>query len=170
MTDELGDLVAAADGAMVVVTAHDPVGDERDGCLVGFHAQCSIDPPRYAVWLSVTNRTHRVARSSSHLTVHFLAATDHALAARFGGVTGDDLPNAGDSKLEQVDWVEGPGGVPVLQAVAHRFVGRIVAFDDEPEGDHSCVVLEPVEVVAPDRAEPPLRLSQASDIEAGHEA
>ena len=31
---------------MVVVTTAQ--GDERAGCLVGFHAQSSIEPPRYA--------------------------------------------------------------------------------------------------------------------------
>jgi len=35
--------------AYVVTTA---AGAERDGCLVGFASQCSIDPPRFVVWLS----------------------------------------------------------------------------------------------------------------------
>ena len=43
-------IVAGLDAAMVVVTV--AVGDERDGCLVGFHSQSSIDPRRYVVWLS----------------------------------------------------------------------------------------------------------------------
>lgn len=171
MTDELGELVAAADGAMVVVTAHDADRGERDGCLVGFHSQCSIDPPRYAVWLSVANRTYRVARRSSHLAVHFLGRDDHDLAAWFGGVTGDDLPEGGDGKLARVDWVPGPGGVPVLEQVAHRFVGRIVRVDDDPDdGDHACFVLDPVSVGAPERVAPPLRLAQTTDIDAGHDA
>lgn len=169
MTDELGDLVAAADGAMVVVTAHDPERGERDGCLVGFHSQCSIEPPRYAVWLSTANRTHRLARSSSHLAVHFLAASDRGMAEAFGGVTGDDLPDGGDGKLAEVSWEAGPGGVPVLTDVVHRFVGRIVQVD-ESGGDHVCVVLEPVEVQAPDRTAPALRLSGTVDIDAGHPA
>lgn len=169
MSDDLGDLVSAADGAMVVVTAVDADGGERDGCLVGFHSQCSIDPPRYAVWLSTANRTFRVARSSTHLAVHFLAETDHDLAAWFGGVTGDDLPEGGDGKLATLAWTAGPGGVPVLGGVVHRLVGRVVQFE-ESAGDHACVVLEPVEVAAPPRSAPPLRLSAALDIDAGHPA
>ena len=58
-------LVAVLDAAVVVVTAAD--GDDRDGCLVGFHSQCSIDPPRYAVWLSRANRTFDLAQRTDLL-------------------------------------------------------------------------------------------------------
>ena len=40
---------------MFIVTAR--FGEERLGCLVGFATQASIDPPRFAVCLSHTNRT-----------------------------------------------------------------------------------------------------------------
>jgi flavin reductase (DIM6/NTAB) family NADH-FMN oxidoreductase RutF len=169
MTADLAAVVAAADGAMVVVTACATDTGERDGCLVGFHVQCSIDPPRYAVWLSVRNRTHAVARRASHLGVHFLAESDHDLAALFGGITADELPDGGEGKLARVPWSEGPGGVPVLEGVTHRFVGRIVSFE-EREGDHALVEVEPVEAVAPARAERAFRLADASDIDAGHSA
>ncbi|MCT1909143.1 hypothetical protein ACH0CV_13930 [Brachybacterium paraconglomeratum] len=45
-------LMAATDPAMVVVTT--AAGGERAGCLVGFHAQSSISPERYCLWLSTT--------------------------------------------------------------------------------------------------------------------
>jgi flavin reductase (DIM6/NTAB) family NADH-FMN oxidoreductase RutF len=169
MSAELGDLVAEADGAMVVVTTRSASSGERDGCLVGFHSQSSIDPPRYAVWLSTANRTRRLAADATHLAVHFLATADHELAEWFGGVTGDDLADDGDGKLAPVAWTEGPGGVPVLDAVAHRFVGRIVGRP-ETTGDHACFELEPVTTDAPERADGPYRLSDASDIDAGHPA
>ena len=53
------EVVASANGAMVVVTA--AVGEDRAGCLVGFHNQTSIEPRRYTVWLSKANHTYRVA-------------------------------------------------------------------------------------------------------------
>ena len=43
MSEAFDDLIAAMDGAMVVVTT--AAGDDVGGCLVGFHAQCSIEPP-----------------------------------------------------------------------------------------------------------------------------
>ncbi|GAA2770776.1 hypothetical protein GCM10019017_11360 [Streptomyces showdoensis] len=58
------------DSPMYVVTAASPGG--RGGCLVGFASQCSIDPPRFVVWLSTANHTYRVARAAEHLTVHLL--------------------------------------------------------------------------------------------------
>src|SRR3546814_18299938 len=87
------EIVAAMDTAMVVVTVAD--GDERDGCLVGFHSQCSIEPPRYVVWLSRANRTFEMASRATHLAVHPLAADTHPLDAHCGGETGDE-----DSKEE----------------------------------------------------------------------
>ena len=59
------------DPLIVVTTASD---DERAGCLVGFHTQCSIEPLRYAIWLSKANVTYRVGLFASHLAVHFLIA------------------------------------------------------------------------------------------------
>ena len=44
------DVMASLDPPMAVVTAAS--GGERAGCLVGFHAQCSIDPPRFLVDVS----------------------------------------------------------------------------------------------------------------------
>ncbi|HEU4840852.1 MAG TPA: flavin reductase, partial [Ilumatobacteraceae bacterium] len=88
MADPFSSLSTSVDPAMVVVTvAHD---GRRAGCLVGFHSQCSIEPLRYAVWLSKANHTYRVALLADWLGVHFLTADDHDLAERFGGATGDD--------------------------------------------------------------------------------
>ena len=47
------DLIAQLDYPMIVVTTAS--AGERAGCLVGFHTQSSIDPERFAVWLSKAN-------------------------------------------------------------------------------------------------------------------
>lgn len=161
MTSSFAALTAAMDPAMLVVTV--AVGDERDGCLVGFHSQCSIDPPRYAVWLSIANRTHELACRATHLGVHLLGADDHALAERFGGQTGDEV-----DKLRGIRWTAGPASVPLLAACPNRFVGRIVQRS-EAGGDHVAYELDPIEVAV---ADPPLplRLRAASDITPGHDA
>jgi len=155
------DLVATMDSAMVVVTA--AVADERDGCLVGFHSQASIEPPAYVVWLSTANRTTGLAQRAEHLAVHVLADDQRDLAELFGGETGDDT-----DKLALVSWTAGVGGAPVLTACPNRFVGAVVERLDAG-GDHLCVVLRPVDaslgtVVAP------LRLGRVVDIDPGHPA
>ncbi len=163
VTEGLGaahdELVARLDAAMVVVTAAE--GDERDGCLVGFHSQVGLDPRRYAVWLSVANRTYRIAQRATHLAVHVLGSDQHELAEHFGGLTGDDV-----DKLADLHWSPGPGGVPLLADLPARLVGRIVVAVDV-EADHVGFVLDPVDVVVAGGGDP-LRLTQAADISAGH--
>jgi flavin reductase (DIM6/NTAB) family NADH-FMN oxidoreductase RutF len=155
-------LVEAMDAAMVVVTT--AAEGERNGCLVGFHSQCSIEPRRHAVWLSVANRTAELARSATHLAVHLLTTEDHDLAEHFGGQSGDDI-----DKLAGVAWTEGPGGVPVLDRLPNRFVGRIVQVIPDLD-DHRLYVLDPVDAAAAEPPGPLLRLTGASDIDPGHEA
>jgi len=154
-------LVAQLDTAMVVVTA--TAEGEADGCLVGFHSQCSIEPRRYAVWLSTKNRTYRIARSAGVLGVHALAADQHDVAEHFGGATGDEV-----DKLAGVAWTAGPDGVPMLDVLADRFVGRVVQRV-AVGGDHELFVVELIDArVGASLA--PLRLSQATDITPGHPA
>ena len=73
MRKDFDEMVADADPSMVIVTT--VVGDERSGCLVGFHSQCSIDPPRYAVWISKANHTHGVAERADTFAVHLVPET-----------------------------------------------------------------------------------------------
>jgi flavin reductase (DIM6/NTAB) family NADH-FMN oxidoreductase RutF len=161
-------LIASLDPAMAVVTTAS--GGERAGCLVGFHAQCSITPHRYVVWLSKANHTFRVALHARHFAVHFLAedsadedGADEGLPRLFGTVSGDTT-----DKFARVAWSPGPGGVPVLRDCPNRFTARRVALLDEGS-DHVCLVLEPTEVVAA-RPFRPLRLSQVAHLQPGHEA
>ncbi|WP_209445619.1 flavin reductase family protein [Streptomyces roseochromogenus] len=143
---------------MCVVTA--AADGERAGCLVGFASQCSIRPPRFAVWLSKVNRTYRVARAAQHLAVHLLTLDQRDLAELFGGETGDET-----DKFARVDWREEYGGAVVLRDAAAWFVGTVIERADG--GDHVGYVLEPVRW-GEGRGGPLLRLSDAATIDAGH--
>lgn len=163
------------DAPLVVVTAAD--GDERAGCVVGFHTQCSLDPLRYALWLSKANRTYRVALRSEYLGVHLLAAADRQLGMWFGGHSGDDVDT-----FSGVDVDPGPGGLPLLRQARARFAGRRVSLFDDG-GDHACFIVEVGPGPGPDSAPAPgpegattagsdaelLRVSDLSNIEPGHE-
>lgn len=157
---EFGAFVEGLDYPMFVVTAYD--GAEADGCLVGFATQTSIDPPRFLVCLSRANRTFRVAQGSEFLAVHVVGRDEHGMAERFGAETGDEV-----DKLAGIGWQAGPGGVPLLDDLPHRLVGRV--NERLPLGDHVGHLLEPVAVHGGD-AERPLMLHDTADIEAGHPA
>ena len=159
MSDAFADIVGSLDPALVVVST--AVDGERAGCLVGFHAQSSIDPARYCVWLSKANHTYRVAQRSTHLAVHLLGATDTRLAKRFGTLTGDDV-----DKFAGLDVTNGDGGVPLLAACPRRLVLRRIALLDEG-GDHVCIS-GAIVAVHGDADFQPLRLSSAAGWEAGH--
>ena len=124
------------DYPMMVVTAATP--HERSGCLVGFGTQCSIHPPRFAVWISRKNHTLPVARASGVLAVHFLSVDDRPLAELFGSETGDQV-----DKFAGCRWHEGPSGVPVLDDCARWFTGEVV--DQMVTDDHVGFVLAPLE-------------------------
>jgi flavin reductase (DIM6/NTAB) family NADH-FMN oxidoreductase RutF len=159
VTQPFATIMSALDPPMAVVTAATPA--ERAGCLVGFHAQSSIHPNRYVVWLSKANHTCRVGLRATHLGVHFLGRGDREVAEAFGTRSGDD----GD-KFAGWDFDIGEGLAPVLRDCVNGFVGRRVALLDEG-GDHVCVVLEPVCVWATDGFRP-LRLADVEDLEPGH--
>ncbi len=160
MTDPFAELVALTDTSLAIVTTAS--NGQRAGCVVGFHTQCSITPPRYAVWLSKANLTYRVSLFATHIAVHLLGRQDHDLAEIFGGKSGDDV-----DKFALCEWSPGPAGVPLLTRCPNRVVlERATAWDDG--SDHVCFVGIPVESHCPDGLVP-LRLSGVH-IEAGHEA
>jgi len=151
-------IVAGLDTPMYVVTT--AAGDERDGCLVGFASQCSIDPPRFGVWLSKENRTYRISLSATTLVVHLLREGDQDLAQLFGGETGDEV-----DKFEDVDWRPGPDGCPVLTR-CDWFAGSVVERIDT--GDHVAFLLTPHEGVCERSGTRQLGMQEIGDIEAGH--
>ena len=154
-------LVNQLDGSLVVRRRGHH--DQRAGCVVGFHTQCSIEPQRYAVWLSKANLTYRVSLFATHLAVHYLGADDMDVAELFGATTGDRF-----DKFAQCDWQPGPGGVPLLDRCPNRLVlARTSAWDDG--SDHVCLVGALVHAEATTDLVP-LRLSAGHDIEAAHPA
>jgi flavin reductase (DIM6/NTAB) family NADH-FMN oxidoreductase RutF len=155
------EIVQSLDARMIVVTTAS--GGKRAGCLVGFHTQSSIDPPRYAFWLSKANQTYRVGMSATHFGLHFLTDEDLALADLFGSQTGDDV-----DKFAGLQVVTGPADVPLLKQCPHRAIVRRIAELDEG-GDHVCITAELVEAQTSGRFRP-LLLSQVDHLVPGHES
>ncbi|MEO2096398.1 MAG: flavin reductase family protein [Brachybacterium sp.] len=154
-------LMTATDPAMVVVTT--AAEGERAGCLVGFHAQSSISPERYCLWLSKANHTYRVALRSTHFAVHVLSSADHALAERFGTLTGEET-----DKFAGLDLSRGEGGVPQLGACPQRLLlERITMLDDG--GDHVCATARVLSAQREGELDP-LRLSSVEHLRAGRDS
>ena len=158
--EAFSDLAGDLDYPMMIVTA--AADGERAGCLVGFATQCSIDPPRFAVWISRKNHTFRVANKAGVLGVHFLSAGDRALAELFGGTTGDEV-----DKFSRCRWRDGPGGVPVLVEARRWFAGEVV--ERFPTEDHVGFLLAPISVESGPWAGQ-LGFQTARAISPGHEA
>lgn len=161
MTDAttLDQWVEGLDYPMYVVTT--AARGRRDGCLVGFATQCSIDPPRLLVCLSDKNRTYRTAQQATHLVVHALDAEQRDLAELFGAQTGDEV-----DKFARCDW-DDVAGVPVLRAAPRYAIGAIV--DKATWGDHMGFLLDVREPVVRRRG-PVLTFSDVKDLDPGHDA
>jgi flavin reductase (DIM6/NTAB) family NADH-FMN oxidoreductase RutF len=156
-------LMGRLDVPMVIVTAAAPDG-ERSGCLVGFSTQASIDPARYAVFISDKNHTHRVAAAAETVAVHFPTPADFALADLFGSETGDEV-----DKFAEVAWTPGPGGAPLLDDLPDRFVGRVLLR--QPAGDHTLHLLEPIDAAtSTSDGWRQLGFQATKPLEPGHEA
>ena len=157
--DAFSALMASADPPLIVVTT--AAENERAGCLVGFHAQSSISPQHYCIWLSKANYTYRVSLRAACFAVHFLTVDDFALAERFGTLSGEDTDKfAGfEVELEQ-------NGVPLLKACPNRMsLERIAVLDDS--SDHVCLTTR-VCSASTSGAFEPLRVSSAIHLEPGH--
>lgn len=165
MDDERFDeLVAYLDPAMVVVTTAN--GDERSGCLVGFHGQTSIEPRRYGLWISAANHTAAVVAGATHLAVHALtdATADDEMARLFGGETGDEI-----DKFTRCRHEPGPHGVPLLTDLPHRFAGEIT-HRLHGAGDHLLVVVAPLEIGSTAPFGPRRLSAVVHDVDPGHPA
>jgi flavin reductase (DIM6/NTAB) family NADH-FMN oxidoreductase RutF len=153
------ELVGYLDYPMLIVTA--ARGDERAGCLVGFHTQCSIDPARFLVCISHQNHTFALAARSELLAVHFLDETHRALAKLFGEQTGDTA-----DKFSKCRWRD-HRGLPILDDVKAWLIGHVLQRVDL--GDHIAHVIEPVETfVAPDLRQ--LAFQRVKGLQPGHPA
>jgi flavin reductase (DIM6/NTAB) family NADH-FMN oxidoreductase RutF len=159
--DTFARLMASTDPPLVVVTT--VAEGERAGCLVGFHAQSSIDPQHYCVWLSKANHTYRVALRARHFAVHFLTSSDLWVAERFGTLTGEDT-----DKFAGLDVDLDQHGVPLLGACPNRIsLERIAMLDDG--SDHVCLTTR-VSSAAGGASFEPLRVSSAIHLDPGHES
>ena len=154
------ELVSELDYPMFIVTV--AASGELAGCLVGFTTQCSIDPPRFLICLSVKNRTYRVAKRADALVVHLLPQGADELAELFGSETGDET-----DKFERCRWRPGPRGVPVLEECGNWFAGRVL--DQMDAGDHAALLLEPFEA-ASEPGEGTFAFHRARRMDPGHEA
>jgi flavin reductase (DIM6/NTAB) family NADH-FMN oxidoreductase RutF len=159
--DAFDRIVGNLDYPMFVVTV--AADGERSGCLVGFAAQCSIDPPRFFVWVSKKNHTSRVADRSPVFALHVLRRGDLEIARLFGEHSGDEI-----DKFARCDWQPGPGGVPVLTGY-DWFAGRVV--DRTDSGDHVGYLLDLLDDGCAERAdEPQLGFQDVRDFDPGHDA
>jgi flavin reductase (DIM6/NTAB) family NADH-FMN oxidoreductase RutF len=161
VSDAFAGIAGDLDYPMFIVTA--AARGERDGCLVGFATQCSIDPPRFLACISVTNRTFRIAEESKTLVVHVVPEDAFDLVELFGGETGDEI-----DKLARVEWSEGPDGAPVLAGCPNWFAGSVL--QRIPLGDHVGVLLEPVDGRHGAPGQRAFPFSRAKGIEPGHPA
>jgi flavin reductase (DIM6/NTAB) family NADH-FMN oxidoreductase RutF len=155
-------VMAQLDAPMQIVTAAS-VDGEVDGCLVGFGSQAGIDPARYIVFLSKTNRTYDVAQRAQALGVHFPAPEQTDIAVRFGTRSADHV-----DKLAAETWRTGPEGVPILDEIARWFVGRVLNRVDC--GDHVAFLLDPVAANASQHDLRQLGFQAVKDLDAGHDA
>ena len=157
--DAFDRIVSNLEYPMFVVAA--AADGDADACLVGFTSQCSIDPPRFAVFLSKANHTYDVAVRADVLVIHRLRADQHEIAEHFGGTSAYDDPH----KLRGCEWTPGPGGAPVIDG-CDWFAGRVLQHVDM--GDHVLFHLEPIGGRA--RELDQLGSQEAFDIEAGRPA
>lgn len=157
---EFEQVVGDLDYPMVIVTA---AADPPAGCLVGFHTQATIAPPRYLVCVSKRNRTYRAAKDARVLGIHFLAAGATGLAELFGAETSDEV-----NKFARCGWRRGPRGVPLLDGCAAWIAGAIEAELDS--GDHGAFLVTPLG--ADGRLDPGdlLRFQAVKGLDPGHEA
>ncbi len=157
---DIGPFSESADGSMLVAAVN---GDDGPaGCLVGFHTQCSIEPPRYLVCLSKANHTYEVASRCEAISVNLLSHDQRALAVLFGSETEDD----GVDKFSVCNWAEGPNGGIRLDGVAAWMIGSVLSTVDL--GDHVGFVLDPTSLEVGDGRRTPLRYRDVGDIRPGH--
>lgn len=162
VSNAIDEVVSRLDYPVFVVTTVDRAGVERAGCLVGFLTQCSIDPIRFLVCLSIRNHTYRLARRAELLAVHLVGEDRRDLAELFGSTTGDEV-----DKFRRCSWEPGPGGVPLLTEASGWFVGTVL--DQVDLGDHVGFLLSPTIGRVTDER-PPVMFSAVRDLDPGHSA
>jgi flavin reductase (DIM6/NTAB) family NADH-FMN oxidoreductase RutF len=154
-------LTSGLEYPMFIVTA--AADCERNGCLVGFATQCSIDPPTLLVCMSKANRTFATAQRATSLVVHYLGAEDEGLARLFGESTGDE-----EDKLAQCTWTARPDGTPVLDGCRGWVAGDVISRTDV--GDHVAMAVRVTAAEARDTKAGQLGFQRVKDFDPGHPA
>jgi flavin reductase (DIM6/NTAB) family NADH-FMN oxidoreductase RutF len=152
-------IVESLDYPLFVVSA--AADHDVAACLIGFATQCSIEPARFQICLSKSNRTYEVAKHAETVVVHRIRRDQEALAEHFGGTSAKDDPD----KLADWPWTPGPGGAPIIDD-CDWFAGRVL--DRFDTGDHVAFVLAPYGGRC--REGEQLGYQEASDIDAGQPA
>jgi len=121
-------LGAFATGVTIVTTR------DAEGRPVGLTANSfnsvSLDPPLVLWSLALDSLNLPAFRQAPTWAVHILGAGQEALSARFA--------SRGTDKFADLEFQEGPGGVPLLEGCAARFVCQ-ATFEYEG-GDHAIFV------------------------------
>jgi flavin reductase (DIM6/NTAB) family NADH-FMN oxidoreductase RutF len=162
-TDAFDTFIARNDPPLIIATTS--AGNDKGGCLVGFHAQASIEPELYAVWLSRANRTTELARQSNHLVVHYLQRDQIDIAAHFGSLTGDKT-----DKFATIPWTLGPHGLPLITECPNYLILHRTTLVDESDADHLCWLGRVETAHVSEQIGRPFRLADATPLTPGHEA
>ena len=125
--DALGDFVT---GVTIVTTIDDAGADV--GLTANSFNSVSLDPPMVLWSLALSSSSLPAFRHAPWWAVHILAAGQETLSARFA--------KRGIDKFEGLSLSRGPGGIPLLDGCAARFVCR-AAYEHEG-GDHAIFVGE----------------------------
>jgi 3-hydroxy-9,10-secoandrosta-1,3,5(10)-triene-9,17-dione monooxygenase reductase component len=111
---------------VTIITTSDPAGAPTGFTANSFNS-VSLDPPMVLFSLALDSTCLDAFRQASWWAVHVLAADQELLSNRFAKRDAD--------KFAGVSYTSGPGGVPLLDGFAARFVCRS-AFEYEG-GDHA---------------------------------
>jgi 3-hydroxy-9,10-secoandrosta-1,3,5(10)-triene-9,17-dione monooxygenase reductase component len=128
----------AALGAFVtgvtIITTADAAGRPA-GLTANSFNSVSLDPPLVLFSLGLDSTSLDAFRQAKFWAVHVLSAGQEALSNKFAKKEGN--------KFLDVTYAEGPGGIPLLDGFAARFVCR-AAFEYEG-GDHAIFLGEVME-------------------------
>lgn len=96
----------------------------------------SLEPPLVSFYLGLSASTVRAVREGGAFAVHVLGHDQRHLAERFS--------RRGVDRFAGLEWTEGPGGVPLLDAVPAWLLSRTVR--QQEIGDHLLVVGQVLQV------------------------
>jgi 3-hydroxy-9,10-secoandrosta-1,3,5(10)-triene-9,17-dione monooxygenase reductase component len=123
--DALGSFVT---GVTIVTTRDAACGDV--GLTANSFNSVSLDPPMVLWSLALTSSSLPAFRKADWWAVHILASEQETLSGRFAAKDVD--------KFEGLSLARGPGGIPLLEGCAARFICR-TAYEYEG-GDHAIFV------------------------------